>query len=246
MLLGNTNFAAHLLLIHGKFKSFFQIGEIRFMLVLLGFSIPLVAFVSLNGLYGNAPQGMRIAAFELVSALTTTGFSTVTYNDWPPFAVFVMILLMLVGGGTGSTAGGLKQNRVYLMGKAFYWNLSKNFQPEHLVRERFIYRPEGKVYVEEKHISDALNYAFIYMVLYFTGVAILLAHGYPFQDSLFEFASAIGTVGLSVGLTGPDIPPVVLWTESVGMFVGRLEIYVLFIALIKIAKDVKEVLKKGN
>ena len=241
MLLGTTNFAAHLLLLQGKFKNFFRIGEIRFMLVLLGFAIPIVAFVSLNGMYGSVSQGLRIAAFELVSALTTTGFSTVTYNDWPPFAVFFMIIFMLIGGGTGSTAGGLKQNRIYVMGKAFFWNLTKSFLPEHIVKERFIYRPEGKVYIEEKHISEALNYAFVYMVLYFLGVAIMLAYGYSLQDSLFEFASAIGTVGLSIGVTGPSIPPVVLWTETVGMFVGRLEIYVVFIAGIKVLKDIRSV-----
>jgi trk system potassium uptake protein TrkH len=239
MLLGTTNFAAHLLLIQGKFKNFFQIGEIRFMLALLGFTIPIAAFISLNGLYGSMSQGLRIAAFELVSALTTTGFSTVTYNDWPPFAIFLMIILMLIGGGTGSTAGGLKQNRIYVMGKAFCWNVTRNFLPEHIVKEHFIYRPEGKIYIEEKHISEALNYAFVYMVLYFLGVAILVAYGYSLQDSMFEFASAIGTVGLSIGVTGPSIPPVVLWTEIVGMFVGRLEIYVLFIACIKILKDVR-------
>jgi trk system potassium uptake protein TrkH len=244
MLLGTTNFAAHLLLLRGNIKKFLLIGEIRFMLILLAFSIPLVAFVSLSGLYGNAPQGIRVAAFELVSALTTTGFSTVSYSDWPPFAIFVMILLMLVGGGTGSTAGGLKQNRIYLMGKAFYWNLTKNFQPEHVVRERYIYRPEGRVYIADKQLTETFNFAFLYMVLYFVGVAILLAHGYPLQDSLFEFASAIGTVGLSVGLTAADAPPLVLWTESIGMFIGRLEIYVFFVAVIKLYKDAKHSLER--
>jgi len=244
MLLGTTNFAAHLLLLRGNIKKFLLIGEIRFMLILLAFSIPLVAFVSLNGLYGNVPQGIRVATFELVSALTTTGFSTVSYSDWPSFAIFIMILLMLVGGGTGSTAGGLKQNRIYLMGKAFYWNLTKNFQPEHGVRERYIYRPEGRVYIEDKQLTETFNFAFLYMVLYFVGVAILLAHGYPLQDSLFEFASAIGTVGLSVGLTAADAPPLVLWTESIGMFIGRLEIYVFFVAVIKLYKDAKHGLER--
>lgn len=244
MLLGTTNFAAHLLLLRGNIKKFFLIGEIRFMMILLAFSIPLVAFVSLNELYGNAPQGVRVAAFDLVSALTTTGFSTVSYNDWPPFAIFVMILLMLVGGGTGSTAGGLKQNRIYLMGKAFYWNLTKNFQPEHVVRERYIYRPEGRVYVEDKQLTETFIFAFLYIVIYFAGVAVFLAHGYPLQESLFEFASAIGTVGLSVGLTAADAPPLVLWAEIIGMFVGRLEIYVFFVAAIKLYKDAMHVLER--
>nr|WP_265093078.1 potassium transporter TrkG [Clostridium sporogenes] len=67
----------------------------------------------------------------------------------------------------------------------------------------------------------------------------MVANGYSLQDALFEFASSIGTVGLSVGITSPIASPIVLWTEIFGMLFGRLEIYVIFIAVIKIAKDVK-------
>lgn len=239
MLLGTTNFAAHLLLIQGKFKCFFKIGEIRFMSILLGLTIPIAAFVSLNGLYGSVSRGLRVATFELVSALTTTGFSTVSYKDWPPFPVFLMIILMLIGGGSGSTAGGIKFTRIYLIYEAFLWNLKRNFLAEHMVAENFIYRPEGKVYISEKHVSEALNYAFVYMVLFFLGVGTMVLYGYSLQDSLFEFASSLGTVGLSIGVTVPTTPPVVLWIQSVGMLFGRLEIYPILIAMIKILKDTR-------
>ncbi len=240
MLLGTTNFAAHLLLIKGKFRDFFRIGEIRFMFVFLGLSIPIAAFVSLNGIYGSVSEGFRISAFQFVSALTTTGFSTVGFSNWSPFLVLLMVIAMLIGGGTGSTAGGIKQNRIYIMFKALYWSLKRKFLPEHLVREDFIYRPEGKVYINEKHLTEVYNYAFIYMALFFLGVSVLVAYGYSLQDSLFEFASSIGTVGLSVGVTLPTTPPVVLWTEIVGMLFGRLEIYVILIAAIKFFKDARK------
>lgn len=240
MLLGTTNFAAHLLLIKGKFKSFFKLGEIRFMLVLLGFTIPLVAFVSLNSLYGSMSEGIRVSAFQLVSALSTTGFSTVSYNNWTSFPVFIMIILMIIGGGAGSTAGGIKLYRVYLMIKTFFWNLRRKFKPEHLVNEDAVFRPEGRLFIQPVHVLEASNYIFVYIVLLFIGVSIMLAYGYPLQDSLFEFASSLGTVGLSVGITSATTPPVVLWTETFGMLFGRLEIYVIFIAFIKIFKDIKE------
>lgn len=239
MLLGTTNFAAHLLLIKGKFRSFFKIGEIRFMFILLGFIIPIGAFVSLNDMYGSISKGLRISAFEFVSALSTTGFSTVSYTDWPPFSIFLMIGLMIIGGGAGSTAGGVKLGRIYLLLKAFLWQLRKKFMPEHMVNEDYVYRPEGKIFIEEKHISEASNYAFIYMVIFFVGVSIMAANGYSLQDSLFEFASSLGTVGLSIGITLPTTPPIVLWTQVVGMLFGRLEIYVIFIAFIKIIKDAR-------
>ncbi len=146
MLLGTTNFAAHLLLLKGKFKKFFKLGEVRFMLILLGVTIPLVTFVSLNRLYGSLSRALRVAAFELVSALSTTGFSTVGYGKWPSFAILVMISLMVIGGGAGSTAGGIKLNRIYLIMKRMIWNLKRKFKPEHVVSQDSIYKPEGKVY----------------------------------------------------------------------------------------------------
>lgn len=61
---------------------------------------------------------------------------------------------------------------------------------------------------------------------------------------MFEFASALGTVGLSVGITGYDASPVVLWTETVGMLAGRLEIYVIFVAAVQFGREIKDGYKK--
>ena len=71
--------------------------------------------VLLCAAYTGLPGSFRIAFFEVISALSTSGFSTVGYADWPQAAVFLLILMMLIGGGIGSTAGGLKLTRVYLM-----------------------------------------------------------------------------------------------------------------------------------
>ncbi|WP_346894631.1 TrkH family potassium uptake protein [Clostridium sp. UBA7503] len=236
MLLGTTNFAAHLLLLKGKFKKFFKLGEVRFMLILLGVTIPLVTFVSLNRLYGSLSRALRVAAFELVSALSTTGFSTVGYGKWPSFAILVMISLMVIGGGAGSTAGGIKLNRIYLIMKRMIWNLKRKFKPEHVVSQDSIYKPEGKVYIEDSNILDASNYAFTYIILFIIGTGVITAYGYPLQDAMFEFASSLGTVGLSVGITGISAPSAILWIEILGMLFGRLEIWVIFIAIVKIFK----------
>lgn len=240
MLLGTTNFAAHLLLIRGKLKSFFKLGEVKFMFLILGLCIPLVGFFSLNQLYGNVSIGLRRSLFELVSALSTTGFSTVTYNDWNSFAIFIMIILMIIGGGAGSTAGGIKLYRVYILCRNCIWNIKRQFMSPHLVNEDFVYKPEGKIYIKDEDRKDIANYAFIYMILYIVGVSIMLLNNYPLQDSLFEFASALGTVGLSVGITSPLAPPIILWIEIFGMLFGRLEIWVIIIAFIKIFNNLKK------
>lgn len=241
MILGSTNFAANVLLFKkNSFREFFRQSEWNFSLLVLGLSIPVITFSSLKLLYESLSETFRIAIFQTVSALTTTGFSTVSFNNWAPFPVFILIILMVIGGGTNSTAGGMKQYRVYLMFKNFIWGIRKKFKSENLVNEDSYIRPEGKVYIQDIHINEATNYAFIYMVCLFLGTLILTFHGYSLQDSLFEFASALGTVGLSVGITMPDTPALVLWSEIIGMLFGRLEIYVFFIAIIKLWKDIKD------
>ena len=84
----------------------------------------------------------------------------------------------------------------------------------------------------------------IYIVVLVVGTVIFSRFGYSISSSLFEFSSALGTVGLSVGITGFNAHPVILWTAIVGMFLGRLEFYVVFIAISKITIDITK--KKNN
>lgn len=246
MILGTTNFGAHMLLISGKFKKFFQVGEVRFMFLVLGISIPLVSFLSLNKLYGSMGESLRVASFQLVSALSTTGFSTINFNDWTPLPLLVAIALMVIGGGAGSTSGGLKLYRVYLMFKSLFWNIGRNFLPERLIKEEHLVKPVGKSCISDKEIAEANRYGFIYMSLFVLGTGILTAYGYPIDKALFEFASAIGTVGLSIGVTTPDASPVVLWTETIGMLIGRLEIFVVIVAAMKVFKDIDRAVRKPS
>lgn len=239
MFLGTINFAANFLLLTGEVKRFIKIGEIRFMFFVLSLAIPLTTVISLFGLYSSLGKTIRVGIFELVSALSTTGFSTVGYENWPHFAIFIMIILMIIGGGAGSTAGGLKQYRVYILIKSFVWNIRGYLVPRNTVRQEYVIRPEGKYYVPNEHIIEISTFATIYVFTYAIGVLIMLAHGYPLKESMFEYASSIGTVGLSIGITAPDAPVMVLWAQIFGMLLGRLEFFVFFFTGIKIYKDFK-------
>jgi trk system potassium uptake protein TrkH len=240
MFLGTINFTAHYVLLKGEIRNFFRIGEIRFMFFLVAVITPLVSFISFNKLYDSLSESFRVGMFEVISALSTTGFSIAgSYKEWNSFSMFLLIILMIIGGGTGSTAGGIKQYRVYVMIKSLIWNIKQYLLPRNIVRENAIYRPEGEYYLKKNHIIDISNFIFLYMIIYLLGVLIFLFYGYSLQDSMFEFASSLGTVGLSIGITSPSVPKVVMWTQTIGMILGRLEFFVIFYSVLKIINDLK-------
>ncbi|MGB8451518.1 MAG: TrkH family potassium uptake protein [Anaerocolumna sp.] len=239
MLLGSTNFFAHMLLIKGKFRTFLKLGETKFTLLLIALAVPVVAMASLYKVYGSIASALRISFFNIVSALTTTGFATVSYNDWPDSAWLAMIILMIIGGGIGSTAGGIKSGRVYLILKQIGWSIRRKFMPERMVNKPLIIKPDGKKVISPEMYLEASNYAITFIVILFIGTGILIYTGYTLKDSLFEFCSALGTVGLSVGVTSINTPSVALWTMTVGMLFGRLEIFVVFYAVIKLISKVR-------
>jgi trk system potassium uptake protein TrkH len=72
---------------------------------------------------------------------------------------------------------------------------------------------------------------------------VYLTQGYKLRNAMFEFASSLSTVGLSVGITAPDAPKIILWTEIIGMTLGRLEFFVIFFAGVKIIKDMRTISK---
>jgi trk system potassium uptake protein len=240
MILGTMNFALHYLLLRGKFRALVRNGEMKVMVLLLALSIPAVTYYGLYPLYGSLSEAWRVSVFSTVSALSTTGYSTVSFAPWNGFAVLIIILLMLAGGGINSTAGGLKQYRIYVLSKALWWDIRRFLSPKSAVRQDYIYRGESKDYLDPLHIRQTSNYLYLYMVTYFFGVLVYLAAGYTMTDSMFEFASALGTVGLSIGVTAASNPPSVLWAGIVGMTLGRLEFMVIFYTIVTVSRDVRK------
>jgi trk system potassium uptake protein len=239
MIFGNLNFLTAYILLRGRFREFARNGEVRvmFFFILLG-ALLLFLFVTPE-LYSHIGKCARVSIFETVSALTTTGFSTVSYVPWNSVGVYVLIVLMLVGGGTCSTAGGLKQLRVYLLYKAFLWEIRRSLLPRNAVVEYSIQQGEHRVFVTDSLIRQTGVFLFFYLCIYGIGVLVLAAYGFGLKESLFEFASALANAGLSLGLTSPSCPSPVIWTETIGMALGRLEFFIVFTAVGKIIRDLR-------
>ena len=226
MLIGTTNFAVLLLLLRGKWRQAIQVSEVRFLFLLLLIFVPLMA-LSLSGSMGLG-AGLRHALFNAASALSTTGYATMSYEGWPACAIGLMILLMLIGGGIGSTAGGLKLTRVYLILRMMGQNINKKLLPQRCVDAPTYVKAQGRTKIDGELCSDTVGFVGCYLLLFIAGtLALTQTAGCSLEKAMFEFASALGTVGLSIGLTGPTTNNATLIVEMIGMILGRLEIFIV-------------------
>lgn len=249
MLLGNLSFVTAWFLWRGKLRLVVRNAEVRLLAVLIPLSTVVVFIFTCQALYPHVGKSIRVAVFETVTAMTTTGFSTVSYGNWNAFGVFLLIVLMLIGGGTCSTAGGIKQFRVYLLWKLLFWDIRRSLMPRTAVLEYPLWEGNRRVFVDDAKVRRVAVFVFLYLVTYVFGVMLLCACDYRLGDALFEFASALGTVGLSVGVTSAQMPSAALWAEILAMFLGRLEFIVVIISLLKLGRDSRLMIArslKGN
>jgi trk system potassium uptake protein TrkH len=242
MLIGNLNFLNAYILFGGKIKEFLRNGEIKVQMVIIPLATVSLMLLLTVKLYGSVSQGFRIALFETVSALTTTGFTSTVYTQWSEFGLLVLTILMLIGGGTNSTAGGIKQYRLYFMYKSFVQILKEMTSPIGRIVRMSYWWGDKKLFISNGIIQSLFLFLTAYFGVYLAGVCITSAYGYSTRDAAFEFASALSNSGLSVGITTVKMPLAVIWTETIGMFLGRLEILIVFVAIAKIFRDGKRIL----
>ncbi len=242
MLLGSLNFLTAFILFRRKLRPVVRNGEVRLVALVLPVAIALIA-VSLAAAFQLEPlQALRTAAFEAVSALSGTGFNIVNYRGLSHFALLILIGLMTIGGGSGSTAGGIKQARIYMLYKGIAWEFRRAFLPAHTVNEPVLWQGENRTFLDDRRLRQVALFVAIYLSVFFAGSAWVAAHNFDLEEALFEFASALGTVGLSIGVTAADAPATLLWGLIAGMFLGRLEFFAVFIGVLKLVSDMPSLL----
>ena len=136
------------------------------------------------------------------------------------------------GGGIGSTAGGLKLTRVYLILRVIGLNIKRKLLPQRCVDTPTYVKAQGKTRIDGELCSDTVGFVGCYLLLFIAGALLLtVTAGCDLEKAMFEFASALGTVGLSIGLTGTATNNATLIVEMIGMVLGRLEIFIVFTGL---------------
>lgn len=165
--------------------------------------------------------------FQWISALSTTGLQTVDLYTWSPTGQLLLSFAMIVGGAAGSTAGGLKQIRVVFLAKGVVWRFRQITLQPHAVM-RYEVNHEGLSEDEAHRLVEASGIlATLWAGLFWGGVLVLLQvvpEQFRLSDVIFEVASAQGNVGLSTGITHPDLPWIGKLVLILEMWMGRLEI----------------------
>lgn len=233
MLIGATNFAILLLIAKRKFRQLVRVSEFQFMVGLVVLFSILIAFSLMHQTGNGFGRSLLDATFGVVTTFSTTGYSTADYaHAWPQFAIGMLVILMIVGGGVGSTAGGIKLLRSYLLIKITGENLRKRVSPARRVSVPTYYRVQGKTIIDEGLVQDTLGFFMSYLGVLAIGTLLLtLTEDCTLFDAFFEFASAFGTVGLSNGLTSVQSSAGTLWIQMMGMLLGRLEIFIVFLGI---------------
>jgi len=204
MLAGASNFAVLLLFAEGKVRRVLQITEIRFMFGLIAVLTPVAAAVLAAGLGMRAGESVRHALFGVVAVFSTTGFSTIAYHQWPPFLIGVVLLLMIVGGCSGSTSGGIKMSRAYLLYRITRENIRKRMSPSIKLAVPHYHTVSGKTPIDGELIADTFGFAVCYFGILAAGTLLLtLTSGCTLADALFRFTSVFTTTGITGG--GADV-----------------------------------------
>jgi trk system potassium uptake protein TrkH len=201
--------------------------ELRTLLLLVvGISISLAASLKFN--LGMSWQDAGTHGLLLgMSAQSTTGFSTLDIAQLDPASMLLMIPSMLLGGSIGSTAGGIKLLRLLILLRLLQLWLRRTGAPSHAVIEPWF---AGRR-LENDELLRVLVVMSLFILVVLISWLIFVFAGYPPLNALFEVISATGTVGLSSGITGPDLHPLLKGVLCLDMLAGRVEVLALLVLL---------------
>jgi trk system potassium uptake protein TrkH len=122
------------------------------------------------------------------------------------------------------------------------WSVQEKLRPRHAVRRRLIRRRGEAQPLGQDQIDEALAYIAIYLLAVVLGMVVFLRAGFTLRESLFEFSSALGTVGLSLGLTKPAMPLGPKLAQILAMLLGRLEFMAVLVTIIKLCGDARDLI----
>jgi trk system potassium uptake protein len=217
MIIGNISFFTHYHLIAGETKRFLKNIQNQALFIMIIIATLLIA----------STYSFRSTIFHVISAIST-GYQIESLVNWSGFTKAILIILMIIGGTLGSTAGGLKLNRVIVLFKSLFLQIMKFMSPKKVFSRKI-----GNVIYEDKDVKAVFNYIAVYLLILLVSAVVFMFIGHSPIDSLFQVASAQGNIGLSVISNFTVLEKTILMFN---MWIGRLEIWSVLILIIYLVK----------
>lgn len=234
MFIAGINFSLHFYALRGNFSRFGKSSEFKFYCLIVLVSVSVIACNLIFLRDHSFGQALRYASFQVVSIVTTTGYSTANYELWPILCQMGLFYLMFFGGMVGSTGGGMKQVRILLMFKQAYREIY------HLIHPRAV----TALKLDEKNVAKETlggiwGFLFLFLLISIIATLLLTAFGLDILTSASTVISAMANVGPALGDAGPTenyaaIPSPGKWILTLCMLIGRLEIYTVILLFVPI------------
>ncbi len=242
MILGSVSFVIHSEVWKGRVSMFFRDIETRTTIIWLGvMTAILTATLSTSPLFSDLPALLRRGLFMVVSTFTTTGFQVITTNQITTVitsgAFLTLALIMAVGAGAGSTAGGIKLYRVGIIFKSIVSTIKEALVPDS-ARVVVAYNHVGRRVLTPEIAKEAMTVFILYVVTYVIGALVGIAHGYDATRAIFESVAMTSNGGIITGLATPGMPMTLEIFYIFQMWVGRLEFVTLLALIVEIVASV--------
>lgn len=231
MILFAINFALYYRVIHGGWRDALKSEELHWFLGALAVAITVISIL-IRPIYHNLGDTVRNASFQVASLVSTTGFSTADHNLWPEAAKMVLLILMIIGGCAGSTAGGIKVVRFGILVKLAKRSIAQAFEPRKVKVVRFEHKG-----IEESMLHAIAVYACVYFILILIGTLVLsFDPSYTLLEHFTASLTCVNNVGPGLGAVGPagNFSGYSAFSKlfmSFLMLAGRLELYPILILL---------------
>ena len=232
MILFGVNFSAYYLILTKKFKSAFQIEEIRYY---FGIIIAAVLLIAINSrhMFSGFGQAIQQSAFQVGSIITTTGYSSTDFNQWPALSKTILVILMFVGACAGSTGGGIKVSGIVLLLKAAKKEFQLYLHPNAVKKIKM-----DKKSVSHETLRSTNIFLSVYLLIFCGSILILSLDNFDMATNFTAIAATLNNIGPGLEIVGPmgNFSSFSYLSKLVMIFdmlAGRLEIFPLMLLFFK-------------
>ena len=231
MLLFGVNFNVYVFLLLRRFRAAFHQSEVWVYFGIVGASV-LIITINICSMFPSVFQAFHHAAFSVSSIITTTGYATVDFDQWPQLSRMILVMLMVIGACAGSTGGGMKVSRFMILFKFCRGEIGKLLQP----RQVKVLTMDGKR-IDNNTVRGVCAYCVAYVAILVGSILLVALDNFDFTTTVTSVFATLNNIGPGLSMVGPTgnfaaFSPLAKIVLSLDMLFGRLELFPMIILLL--------------